>query len=104
MANLRWVMVAALALLGLLGAAPAQEEMTPEQRQEVERRAQKLFEEGLKAYQAGRPEQAAERWRQVLPLAQRLYPASGHPNLALTLNAIGVALAAAGRVPRSGVK
>ena len=105
MSRVRWVAVPFFFLLGLLGvSAPAQEELTPDQRQELLRQAQKLHAEGVKFYEAGRPDLAADRWGQVLKVRQRLYPSTkypqGHPQVASALNNLGIALSAAGQPGR----
>src|SRR5262249_20747075 len=57
-----------------------------------------------KAYQAGRPDEAARRWADVLELEHLLYPRSRHPDghiqLVITLEVLGTAFVAAGEAER----
>jgi CHAT domain-containing protein/tetratricopeptide (TPR) repeat protein len=70
--------------------------LTPEQRQELERQAVGLLKAGAQTYQRGELTTAVEETRQSLRLLERLYPKTdypdGHPDLATSLNNLGLLL------------
>src|SRR5262245_24707541 len=72
------------------------ERLTPEQRQELERRTAELHEAGLQCYQRGDLVTAVDKVRQSLQLFELLYPKErypqGHPDLANSLDNLGVLL------------
>src|SRR5262249_2391186 len=82
-------------LLGvlLLPGASAEEPLTPEQRDQLEKQADDLNRQAIALYQAGKAAEAVVLARQALALRQRLYPLAdypdGHPELAQSLSNLG---------------
>jgi CHAT domain-containing protein len=102
--------VVALVLLGLLGAAvgtvrAAEEELTPAQRKELEQRAKEANQQAIQRYQEGKYRDATKLAEEVLTLRRRLYPnkeyPDGHPDLAQSLNNLGVLLHARGEYTKA---
>src|SRR5262249_18343369 len=85
--------VLAGSLLALAGVSTADQELTPEKRQELQRQAQQLNAQGGQRYQQRRYAEATKVLQQALEIRKRLYPkaqyAQGHPLLALSLNDLG---------------
>ena len=101
MPRLLGVLLLLSALTGslLLAQEPKKEpELTKEERAKLEAEAKSATEEGTKLYQAGRFPDAEARFRKVLEARRKLYPASkfpdGHPDLAESLNNLGLLLQA----------
>src|SRR5262245_25163588 len=99
MRTIAWLAVLALGLP--LGDGALARELTEEERQELQRKAQKLFAQGVKAFEAGRADLAVQHWLDVLQLRRVLYPRTehpdGHPELAITQNVLSTALIRAGQ-------
>jgi CHAT domain-containing protein len=72
-------------------------ELTPAERQELEARLRELHKAGLRQYQAGRVEEAAETLAKALETARRLYRKQDHPALATTLNTLATVFVAQGK-------
>jgi tetratricopeptide (TPR) repeat protein len=100
----RWVAVVALAVAAsaLVRADGPKEDLTPEQRKELEAKATALNEEGGKLYEAVKLHEAAQRLEDALELRRKLYPEDkypgGHPQLANSLNSLAYVLANQGRL------
>jgi CHAT domain-containing protein/Tfp pilus assembly protein PilF len=103
--------VAWLVLAGLLpdsarpdGEAP--QKLSPRERQQLQRRVVNLTKQGKRLYDQARYPEAARLWENIIELQQRLYPKEqyrdGHPDLALSLNSLGVMLQAQGQCARAG--
>jgi CHAT domain-containing protein/tetratricopeptide (TPR) repeat protein len=77
------------------------EELTPAQREQLEREVKRLTEEMDNQYKAGRYAEAAKLAEHVLAVNKRLYPPEqypdGHSDLAQSLNNLGFLLKARGR-------
>jgi CHAT domain-containing protein/Tfp pilus assembly protein PilF len=73
-------------------AQPA-DELTKEQRDQLQRRATELGEQAMQLYQQGQYPDATKLLEQILAIYQRLYPTDqfphGHADLALSLNNLG---------------
>src|SRR5437016_5875192 len=84
----------ALMLLAPTGsAADPKDELTPQRRQELKKKAQGLSEQGEQHYQRGDYPKAKEAFRQALELNRALYPREqfpqGHPDLLECLGWLG---------------
>jgi CHAT domain-containing protein/tetratricopeptide (TPR) repeat protein len=81
---------------------PPEEELTPAQRQQLEKRARELNQQGTERYIQGRLDEALKLREQALQISRRLYPPErfpdGHPVLALSLNNLGALLLARGQL------
>jgi tetratricopeptide (TPR) repeat protein/CHAT domain-containing protein len=81
---------------GVSGAPP--DELTPEQRQALERKAAELNEQAIALQRRGQYSDAIKRVEQILPLCRQLYPPDqypqGHPDLANSLKNLGFLLSA----------
>src|SRR5262245_10696454 len=95
-ATMRRSITAVLATLLLLWVARADEPkppmLTPEQKQQLESQAKKLFADGLKLYQSGNSAEALKLLMEELKLRRRLHGSVPHPDLATSLNAVGLLL------------
>jgi CHAT domain-containing protein len=84
---------------------PPAEELTPPQRQQLEKEARELNEQGFQCYQQGRWDQALKLVEQALQVRRRLYPPQrypdGHPDLALSINNLGHLLQDRGELARA---
>src|SRR5262249_6313952 len=78
----RWVGAAALlvAASALVRADKPSQELTPEQRKELEAKAAALNEEGEKLYEAGKWPDATKRLEAALELRRTLYPRAKYPD------------------------
>jgi CHAT domain-containing protein/tetratricopeptide (TPR) repeat protein len=93
-----------LFLVGLLApmarAEDSPQRLSPQQHQELKRRAAEALNAGFQLYQRGEFGPALEKTRQSLRIRERLYPRSefphGHPDLAEALNGAGILLQAQG--------
>jgi CHAT domain-containing protein len=88
------VTMSAMVLLALpLMADDKDKDLTPERRQELEKKALALKEEGDRQYRAGNHVKAKELFRAVLDMRRALYPKkdypNGHPDLAQSINGLG---------------
>jgi tetratricopeptide (TPR) repeat protein len=97
--RLAWALLTlAVATTGLRGQEPAPE-LTPEQ-QQLRKEAVKLFGEGMALSRQARLPEATERLQKAVALLQRVYPKdkypNGHPDLAGSLNNLGLLLQAQG--------
>jgi tetratricopeptide (TPR) repeat protein len=76
-------------------------ELTPPERERLEKEAQQLDAKMMELYEAGKPVEASEYASKSLILRQKLYPAAshadGHPDLAGSLNNLGAMLLTQGR-------
>src|SRR4051794_4319534 len=88
------VVVVLLLLSGVRAAADPAEELTPERRQELEKKAAVLTEEGERTYRAADYAKAIEVIREALDIRRILYAKTrypdGHPDLARSLNNLGL--------------
>jgi CHAT domain-containing protein len=89
------------ALLALAPSAAGEpEDLTPERRKEVEKRAADLHTEGERLYAAGDYAKARASFREALAMYRALYPKErypqGHANLATCINNLAVAHKVAG--------
>jgi tetratricopeptide (TPR) repeat protein len=91
--------------LGSLAGEEPKQDLTPQQRQDLEQRSAALNEEAIELYRAGRYVKAAELSEQALAMDQKLYPADrypqGHPHLSRSLNNLGGLLRAQGEYGRA---
>src|SRR5262249_42577606 len=88
------VVVALLLLSGACApAADPPEQLTPERRQGLEKKAAALNEQGVHSYRAGDYVKAIEALHEALAMRRALYPRAqfpdGHPDLAANLNGLG---------------
>jgi CHAT domain-containing protein len=88
------VVIVVLLALGLsAGAADKPEELTPQRRQELEKKARDLDDEVVRLCRRGDFPAATEVLREVLTLRRKAYPQEtyldGQPDLAMTLNNLG---------------
>src|SRR2546421_301124 len=71
-------------------------ELTPAERQRLEKEADQLDQEMRDLHERGRYPEATEKARQCLKLCRRLYPKEqfpdGHPRLSNSLNGLGLLL------------
>jgi tetratricopeptide (TPR) repeat protein len=101
------VLVGAVAVLGssLILTAADPTELTPQQRQELEKQALALSTEGVQLHGRGQHAKATELFREALAIRQRLYPREsypqGHPDLATSLNNLAALLHAQGDYARA---
>jgi CHAT domain-containing protein/tetratricopeptide (TPR) repeat protein len=106
-----WRAVLAWLLLVLLvpaqsgvGDEPAKR-LTPEQRAELEEKADDLADQAIQFYRQARYKEASQLAERVLELRRALYPKSdfprGHQDLALSLNNLGYLLRAQGEYERA---
>jgi CHAT domain-containing protein len=93
----------AAVLLALAVSAPAADEpdeLTPERRQELEKKAEDLTKEGERQHAAGDYAKAKESFREALDMTRALYPKDkfpqGHADLAQSINNLAVLHLAAG--------
>src|SRR5262245_27523866 len=98
----------ALGLAAILvgaGAATAQEEKPAPPRAELERQARELNQRVAQLYGQGKLAEATQVARQALELSRRLYAnqhyPDGHPDLAASLNNLGVLLRDRGEYARA---
>jgi CHAT domain-containing protein len=93
-------MMVLLALPVAAYAADKSEELTPQRRQELEKKADDRNEEAARQYQLGNFVKARQACREVLEIHRRLYPKEkypqGHPDLANSLNNLAFVYQAAG--------
>src|SRR5436305_1667505 len=82
--------IVALVLALTAVAADKPDELTPERRQEMEKKASALGEKGMGEYQRADYVKAKETFRQVLEIRRALYPKEqiykGHPNLVTSIS------------------
>jgi CHAT domain-containing protein/Flp pilus assembly protein TadD len=94
---LGWLLAA---VPGAVRAAEPIDELTPAQREQLQKDAAKLNEQAVQLYSEGKYTEAARRLEQALAMRRRLYPAKdfprGHPDLATSLNNLGALLQAQG--------
>jgi CHAT domain-containing protein/Tfp pilus assembly protein PilF len=98
---MRRTAVIVAALLGLSApAAGGPDELTPERRQELEKKADDLTQEGIRQYEARDYAKAKESFRQALDTRRALYPKDkfpqGHADIAKTVSWLGGVHQAAG--------
>ena len=83
-----------LAVLPALCAVTLADDLTPQRRQELEKKAQDLDQEALREYQHGAYAKAVELLTEALDINRQLYPkgkySDGHPQLANSLSALGM--------------
>jgi CHAT domain-containing protein/Tfp pilus assembly protein PilF len=100
-----WLLLLVLADQALVVGPAAAQELTPEERQALERQGMQLDEQAGQRYQQGRYAETTKLLHQVLEIAKRLYPKEqypqGHPNLATSLNHLGLSLRAQGEYGRA---
>jgi CHAT domain-containing protein/tetratricopeptide (TPR) repeat protein len=88
-----------------LAAAARPDELTPERRQELEKKAEALTKEGVRQYEADDYAKAQESFRQALDIRRTLYPRDkfpqGHADLAAALGWLGGAYQAAGELGKA---
>src|SRR5262249_58445218 len=76
------------------------EDLTPKRRQELEKLAAALHEEGVRALQTGNYAKASEVFREALDMKRALFPKAqypdGHTALVQSLNNLAVAHSSAG--------
>src|SRR6516164_5028786 len=93
-------MLAVVALALPLRADDKDNDLTPERRQELEKKAAALNAEGLRQYRAGSYVKAKEVLHEALDLYRALYPPKdypkGHPGLATSINNLVALYQAAG--------
>src|SRR5262245_62113090 len=86
---MRALLTAGAALLAL-GAVALADDLTPERRRELEKKADELSEAGGQHYQRGEYDKARESFREALELRRTLYPKKdyprGHAHLAAGIN------------------
>src|SRR5262245_61529771 len=96
---MRALLTTGAVLLALCAAAPA-DDLTPQRRQELEKKSAELTTEGEQQYQRGDYGKAGELFREALELRRTLYPKDkypqGHADLAYSLNNLGLLHWAAG--------
>src|SRR5262245_58156801 len=87
-------------VLACAGTAASQDEGTARQRAELEQKAKTLLRQSEKLRGQDRLEEATEAARQALALCRQLYPKKtypdGRPDLAASLNQLGILLRARG--------
>src|SRR5687768_16710111 len=99
----RWVTAVALvvAASAFAWADGQKDELTPDERKELEAKAAVLVQEGDDLYRAGKLSEATPRIEKALELWRKLYPPDkypdGHLDLATTLNSLGLVLKLQGR-------
>jgi CHAT domain-containing protein len=100
---MRMTSLIAAALLALAASAPAAggpDELTPELRKELEKKAEDLAKQGDRQYWAGDYARSLESFRQELELRRALYPKKEYPqgraDLALSINNVAALYRAAG--------
>jgi CHAT domain-containing protein len=100
---MRSIGVLVVVLLGSSAGTRAEEladDLTSERRQELEKKAEALNNEGVRSYQAGDYPRAIELTCQALGIQRALYPKTkypdGHPDLATTITTLGLLHKAAG--------
>src|SRR5262245_50087613 len=85
---------------GCATAADPAEDLTPERRQELEKKAAGFAAEGDRYYRAGNYAKAIEVVREALDIRRALYPKAqypdGHPQLAQSISWLGFLHQAAG--------
>ncbi len=95
-----------LALAVLAPAAGGPDELTPERRKELEKKAVDLSEAAGRQYAAGDYAKAAESFREARDLCRTLYPRDkypqGHPDLALCTTNLARSHLAAGEYSQAG--
>src|SRR5262245_35009201 len=104
MRRILWVLLLGLALAG---GEPAWAEAEPsaEQRRQLEQKARALNDQAVQRYQEGRFSEATKLLEQALALYKALYPKGkdpqAHPDLANSLNNLGVVMKAQGEYGRA---
>src|SRR5262245_48752187 len=86
-------------------AADSPDELTPERRQELARKAEDLIQGGERQYRAGDYAKAKESFGQALELIRALYPGekypNGHPDLASAIYNLALLHKTAGEYGRA---
>src|SRR5262245_23448129 len=89
---MRALLTAGAVMLALSAAAWA-DDLTPERRRELEKKADELSEAGGQHYQRGEYTKARESFREALEIRRTLYPKKdyprGHPDLARSITHLG---------------
>jgi CHAT domain-containing protein/Tfp pilus assembly protein PilF len=84
---------------------PLKEELTPQERRQLEQQAAALARQGEQRYQEGRLDDALQLWTRVVEIRRRVYsPArcpDGHTDLAISLSWLGYLLKAQGELVRA---
>ena len=93
------MVIALVSLLPLLpGLAAGQgEELTPEQRKQLESEARRLNAEAFAQYQKRNYQAAVRSLERAVAVLERLYPKQDHPDLAGSLTNLGLVLDALGQ-------
>jgi tetratricopeptide (TPR) repeat protein len=93
-------LLALLLLAPAVAAAAPKDELTPQRRQELEKKAAELIAEATRLYQRGDNERTLAVSLEVLEVHRQLYP-DGHPNLAYNLNFVGFLFLGQGEYARA---
>jgi hypothetical protein len=84
-----------------VGAAEPPKKLTPEERKELDGKLREALIAGNKAYQAGKLVEATKSFEEAMKVVRQLYDKAqfpdGHPNLASSLNNLGVLYHAQGK-------
>jgi tetratricopeptide (TPR) repeat protein len=98
-------MLVGVGLLALVARAAASEPLTTAERERLQKQAEELDQESVRLFQARRPEQALPLAQRLLTLREKLYPVTeypeGHPDLANTVDSMGVILGSMREYPRA---
>jgi CHAT domain-containing protein/Tfp pilus assembly protein PilF len=89
-------------LTGLSSGVSAEDEkLTPQEREELENEAQHLHQEGNRAYMFGKLDAALVWFNKSLSLRERLSKGQDQPELATSLNSMGVVLESLGQADKA---